>query len=179
MSVDGVGTSTFMLKGRLATIWKIRIGFFERAAVLNAVCIHFSTVDSKQVLRTRSKVMRHSEVRPNELLGSSHTLHSKRWNNLTQGWKSLTTNSTPTISMAEYDITEKMIPFIDKHLAFPVLTHLLETSLFPEEDVRAAQYELAKTTNMVDFTVQLFQQLYPDEDIPQGLPRWPLYRHHC
>ncbi|CAG7846791.1 Eukaryotic translation initiation factor 3 subunit E {ECO:0000255/HAMAP-Rule:MF_03004} Short=eIF3e {ECO:0000255/HAMAP-Rule:MF_03004} [Serendipita indica DSM 11827] len=69
--------------------------------------------------------------------------------------------------MAEYDITEKLIPFIDKHLAFPVLTHLLETALFPEEDVRAAQYELAKTTNMVDFTVQLFQQLYPDEEIPQ------------
>ncbi|CAG8654303.1 4977_t:CDS:2, partial [Acaulospora colombiana] len=39
-------------------------------------------------------------------------------------------------------------------------------SLFPEEDVRFAQYELARGTNMVDFTLDLFQQLYPDEDPP-------------
>lgn len=70
--------------------------------------------------------------------------------------------------MAEYDITQKLIPFIDRHLAFPVLAHLLESSLFPEEDVRSAQYELAKGTNMVDFTLDLFQQLYTDQDPPPG-----------
>ncbi|PVF97805.1 eukaryotic translation initiation factor 3, subunit 6 [Serendipita vermifera] len=68
--------------------------------------------------------------------------------------------------MAEYDITQKLIPFIDRHLAFPILSHLSENSLFPEEDVRFAQYELARGTNMVDFTLDLFQQLYPDQDPP-------------
>jgi translation initiation factor 3 subunit E len=70
--------------------------------------------------------------------------------------------------MAEYDITQKLIPFIDRHLAFPILSHLSEISLFPEEDVRFAQYELARGTNMVDFTLDLFQQLYPDQDPPPG-----------
>jgi hypothetical protein len=80
------------------------------------------------------------------------------------------TNSTwtTTPTMAEYDITQKMIPYIDRHLAFPVLAHLLELSLFPEEDVRFAQYELAKGTNMVDFAIDLFQQLYQDQEPPAG-----------
>jgi translation initiation factor 3 subunit E len=75
--------------------------------------------------------------------------------------------------MAEYDITQKLIPFIDRHLAFPILSHLSEISLFPEEDVRFAQYELARGTNMVDFTLDLFQQLYPDQDPPPGKYRCP------
>jgi hypothetical protein len=75
---------------------------------------------------------------------------------------------TDTLDMAEYDISQKLIPFMDRHLAFPVLAHLSELSLFPEEDVRFAQYELARGTNMVDFTLDLFQQLYPDQDPPPG-----------
>lgn len=70
--------------------------------------------------------------------------------------------------MTEYDISQKLIPYMDRHLAFPVLAHLSELSLFPEEDVRFAQYELARGTNMVDFALDLFQQLYPDQDPPPG-----------
>ncbi|EPQ51138.1 eukaryotic translation initiation factor 3, subunit 6 [Gloeophyllum trabeum ATCC 11539] len=68
--------------------------------------------------------------------------------------------------MAEYDLTNTIVPYLDRHLAFPLLTHLVETGLFPPEDVAAAQYELAKGTNMVDYAVSLFQQLHPDEEVP-------------
>ncbi|KAG8758871.1 eukaryotic translation initiation factor 3 subunit E [Serendipita sp. 396] len=68
--------------------------------------------------------------------------------------------------MAEFDITQRLIPYLDRHLAFPVLAFLLETSLFPDADVRAAQYELARETNMVDFTIELFEQLHSDEEVP-------------
>lgn len=71
--------------------------------------------------------------------------------------------------MAEYDLSKTIIPYLDRHLAFPLLAHLVETSLFPVEQVQAAQYELAKGTNMVDYAVSLFEQLQPDEEIPQGL----------
>ncbi|KZT24640.1 eukaryotic translation initiation factor 3, subunit 6 [Neolentinus lepideus HHB14362 ss-1] len=68
--------------------------------------------------------------------------------------------------MAEYDLTNTIIPYLDRHLAFPLLAHLVDTSLFPVQDVQAAQYELAKGTNMVDYSVSLFQQLHADEEVP-------------
>ncbi|KAH8114411.1 eukaryotic translation initiation factor 3, subunit 6 [Phellopilus nigrolimitatus] len=73
------------------------------------------------------------------------------------------------MTMAEYDLTKTIIPYLDRHLAFPLLAHLTETALFPEDQVRAAQYELAKGTNMVDYSVILFEQLYTGEDIPEEL----------
>ncbi|TFK45350.1 eukaryotic translation initiation factor 3 subunit 6 [Heliocybe sulcata] len=68
--------------------------------------------------------------------------------------------------MAEYDLTNTIIPYLDRHLAFPLLAHLVDTSIFPAEDVTAAQYELAKGTNMVDYAVSLLQQLNPDAEVP-------------
>ena len=35
----------------------------------------------------------------------------------------------------------QVIPYLDCHLAFPLLAHLFETSLFPTNEVIAAQYE--------------------------------------
>jgi hypothetical protein len=70
--------------------------------------------------------------------------------------------------MAEYDLTRTIIPYLDRHLVFPLLTHLLESGLFSTEQVAAAQYELAKGTNMVDYIVSLYEQLNPDSEVPQG-----------
>lgn len=70
--------------------------------------------------------------------------------------------------MAEYDLTKTIIPYCDRHLVFPLLAHLAESELFPVEQVQAAQYELAKETNMVDYAVSLFEQLYPEEEVPAG-----------
>ncbi len=71
--------------------------------------------------------------------------------------------------MAEYDLTQTIIPYCDRHLVFPLLAHLAESDLFPVEQVQTAQYELAKGTNMVDYAVSLFEQLHPDEPIPSGM----------
>jgi len=73
--------------------------------------------------------------------------------------------------MADHDLTKTIIPYLDRHLAFPLLAHLAEISLFPVEEVQVAQYELAKGTNMVDYTVSLFEQLHPDEEIPAEFGR--------
>ncbi|KIK22614.1 hypothetical protein PISMIDRAFT_680018 [Pisolithus microcarpus 441] len=73
--------------------------------------------------------------------------------------------------MAEHDLTKTIIPYLDRHLAFPLLAHLVDSQLFPVEQVQAAQYELAKGTNMVDYAVSLFTQLYPDQEIPEEFSR--------
>lgn len=70
--------------------------------------------------------------------------------------------------MAEYDLTQTIIPYLDRHLAFPLLSHLAETTLFPVEQIIKAQYELTKGTNMVDYSVNLFEQLNPDAEVPAG-----------
>ncbi|PPQ85490.1 hypothetical protein CVT25_006570 [Psilocybe cyanescens] len=68
--------------------------------------------------------------------------------------------------MAEYDLSKTIIPYLDRHLSFPLLAHLGEITLFPPEQVQLAQYELAKGTNMFDYAVSLFEQIYPGKQIP-------------
>ncbi|KXN82040.1 Eukaryotic translation initiation factor 3 subunit E [Leucoagaricus sp. SymC.cos] len=68
--------------------------------------------------------------------------------------------------MAEHDLSKTIIPYLDRHLSFPLLSHLSETQLFPTEEVTQAQYELAKGTNMFDYAVTLFQQIRPDQEVP-------------
>jgi translation initiation factor 3 subunit E len=68
--------------------------------------------------------------------------------------------------MADTDLTKTIIPYLDRHLVFPLLNHLLETSLFPNEDVQRAQYELAKSTNMVDYAVALYGQVNGEDAEP-------------
>ena len=87
-------------------------------------------------------------------------------------------NGQRKAAMAEYDLTRTIIPYLDRHLVFPLLTHLHESGLFSPEQVAGAQYELAKGTNMVDYIVSLYEQLNPDSEVPQGvnlLRLWLLY----
>ena len=83
-------------------------------------------------------------------------------------------SSCDLTSMAEHDLSKTIIPYLDRHLAFPLLAHLVETSLFPVEEVQVAQYDLAKGTNMFDYAATLFKQINPDQETPPGEdhPNW-------
>ena len=70
--------------------------------------------------------------------------------------------------MATYDLSKTIIPYLDRHLVFPLLAHLAEIPIFPKPEVYTAQYELARGTNMFDYAVSLFRKIYPDKDIPPG-----------
>ena len=76
--------------------------------------------------------------------------------------------------MAEHDLTKTVIPYLDRHLSFPLLAHVSELEIFPAEDVTAAQYELAKGTNMVDYAASLFEQLHPGDEPPAGVSLFTL-----
>jgi translation initiation factor 3 subunit E len=77
-------------------------------------------------------------------------------------------SSPPKKIMAEYDLTKTVIPYLDRHLVFPLLAWLVDNTTFPVKEVQIAQYELAKGTNMHDYAVSLFQQIHPDELAPEG-----------
>ncbi len=71
--------------------------------------------------------------------------------------------------MADSDLSKTIIPYLDRHLSFPLLAHLVETGLFSADEVQVAQYELAKGTNMFDYAASLFEQIYPNQEVPKGL----------
>ena len=83
-------------------------------------------------------------------------------------YQNFSSTSTSTTTMAEYDLSKTIIPYLDRHLSFPLLAHLAEISIFPVEEVHVAQYELAKGTNMFDYAVSLFEQIYPGKRTPPG-----------
>ncbi|KAL0576480.1 eukaryotic translation initiation factor 3 subunit E [Marasmius crinis-equi] len=68
--------------------------------------------------------------------------------------------------MTDHDLSKTIIPYLDRHLTFPLLAHLTETGIFPENEVQVAQYELASGTNMFDYAATLFKQIYPDQEVP-------------
>ncbi|WFD22577.1 eukaryotic translation initiation factor 3 subunit E [Malassezia equina] len=71
--------------------------------------------------------------------------------------------------MAEYDLTQKLLAYVDPHLGLRLLSHLSTKHLFDAKDLAKAQYELAKHTSLVDDSLQFHQQAYPGEPVPEAL----------
>ncbi|KAK0554099.1 eukaryotic translation initiation factor 3 subunit E [Tilletia horrida] len=75
------------------------------------------------------------------------------------------------IKMADYDLTSTIVPFIDRHLAVPLLSYLESLDLFRAQDIAKAQYELARGTLMVDYTSTLHEKAFPNQAAPQELQK--------
>ncbi|KAJ1031033.1 hypothetical protein NDA18_002255 [Ustilago nuda] len=74
--------------------------------------------------------------------------------------------------MAEkYDLTQTLLPYLDRHLGLPLLSHLAGSGIFSETDISKAQYELAKNTSMVDYALQLHKQAYPNLPAPAEIKK--------
>lgn len=67
----------------------------------------------------------------------------------------------------EYDLTEKMVPFLDRHLIYPLLESL--DLIYDENTINKMKYSLLKDTNMVKFIRDKFEVLHPGELVPQDL----------
>ncbi|KAI8577715.1 hypothetical protein K450DRAFT_250486 [Umbelopsis ramanniana AG] len=68
---------------------------------------------------------------------------------------------------AKHDLTMRMIPFLDRHLVFPLLDFLTLKEVYPTEDLLKAKHELLSNTNMVDFVLKLYQEIHNTEDVPR------------
>lgn len=66
----------------------------------------------------------------------------------------------------QYDLTETMMPFLDRHLIFHLTDFLSSKELYDEQNLTELKYNLLKDTNMVDYVQNLWQQLHPDADAP-------------
>jgi len=71
--------------------------------------------------------------------------------------------------MAEYDLTPRMAPNLDRHLVFPLLEFLQERQLYDDNHILKAKIGLLNNTNMVDYIMDIHKTLYQTEDVPQDM----------
>ncbi|GMN55419.1 hypothetical protein TIFTF001_024540 [Ficus carica] len=71
--------------------------------------------------------------------------------------------------MADYDLTPRIAPNLDRHLVFPLLEFLQERELYPDEQILKSKIELLNKTNMVDYAMDIHKSLYHTEDVPQDM----------
>lgn len=81
----------------------------------------------------------------------------------------------------QYDLTQTLIPHLDRHLALALLNHLteLDTPLYSIEQLQKAQYELVKGTNMIDYAKQLAEQVKGMEGVDDTMPDFARLREEA
>jgi len=68
--------------------------------------------------------------------------------------------------MADWDLTAKIGPYLDRHLVFPLLEFLTVKEYYDETDLLRGKLDLLSNTSMVDFAMDVHKSLYPDKDVP-------------
>ena len=85
--------------------------------------------------------------------------------------------------MADWDLTSKIGPYLDRHLVFPLLEFLSVKEYYDETDLLRycsqlsfsmpmfprGKLDLLSNTSMVDFAMDVHKSLYPDREVPNTL----------
>lgn len=61
--------------------------------------------------------------------------------------------------LAQYDLTQRMTPFLDRHLVIPLLVFLHEVGIYKQDDITRAEINLLAETNMVDFEQEKYESI--------------------
>eukprot|EP00743_Colponemidia_sp_Colp-15_P000810 GILK01000895.1.p1 GENE.GILK01000895.1~~GILK01000895.1.p1 ORF type:complete len:457 (+),score=91.27 GILK01000895.1:56-1372(+) len=71
--------------------------------------------------------------------------------------------------MAQYDLTKALSPFLDPHMILPLLEHVQQKNVFPENDIIKSRMDLLSSTNMVDFAMDNYKALNPGAEVPKEM----------
>jgi translation initiation factor 3 subunit E len=69
--------------------------------------------------------------------------------------------------MAEYDLTHKLMLFLDIHLVIPLLEFIEPRKIYDESSLAEMQRQVVLKTNMIDSAIET----YPDDNVPSDLLR--------
>lgn len=68
----------------------------------------------------------------------------------------------------EYDLLPKLVPYLDRHLVFPLLEFVSgQDDAESQQEAARAKYELLKHTNMTDYVANLWQEINNSDTIPE------------
>ncbi|XP_074109566.1 eukaryotic translation initiation factor 3 subunit E-like [Cotesia typhae] len=71
--------------------------------------------------------------------------------------------------MAKFDLTLKIIPYLDLHLGFPLLEYIDTKRIYDENELLHAKLGILSKTNMLDYVIDIRKQLYPDQEVSEEL----------
>jgi len=71
--------------------------------------------------------------------------------------------------MATYDLIPTMTKYLDPQLAFALLEFIRARAIYKDNDVLEAQIKLLKATNMVEFTMELYNELHGANSAPKQM----------
>eukprot|EP00127_Corallochytrium_limacisporum_P004677 Clim_evm31s172 gene=Clim_evmTU31s172 len=74
-----------------------------------------------------------------------------------------------TAKMAQYDLTSILAYNLDRHLMVPLLEFLSMQDIYDQKELLKTRLEFLNKTNMVDFSIGVWQQLHETEDVPEDL----------
>ncbi|ODQ60977.1 hypothetical protein WICANDRAFT_61537, partial [Wickerhamomyces anomalus NRRL Y-366-8] len=69
----------------------------------------------------------------------------------------------------KYDLTKKVIPFLDRHLIYPILESLRSEDLYDDKAITQLTFDLFKETNMISFVKEQWKTLNPNAQVPKEL----------
>ncbi len=69
----------------------------------------------------------------------------------------------------KYDLTKKVIPFLDRHLIYPILESLRSEDLYDDKAITQLTFDLFKETNMISFVKEQWKTLNPNAQVPTEL----------
>jgi translation initiation factor 3 subunit E len=67
-----------------------------------------------------------------------------------------------------FDLTERLLPQLDRHLCLPLLDFLDSNGSYEHRDLLHAKLEILKSTNMVTYLAQLDKELDNNQSLQQG-----------
>eukprot|EP00955_Chlamydomonas_euryale_P045156 353077-Chlamydomonas_euryale.AAC.13 len=71
--------------------------------------------------------------------------------------------------MAQYELSQVLSKFMDRHLVFPILEFHQEKGIYDPVDIMKAKLALLQNTNMVDFSMDIYKVLNDSDDVPQQM----------
>ncbi|XP_044735034.1 eukaryotic translation initiation factor 3 subunit E isoform X1 [Chrysoperla carnea] len=71
--------------------------------------------------------------------------------------------------MAKYDLTSRMVQYLDRHLVFPLLEFLSAKEIYDENELLQAKLDILSKTSMVDYAIDIRNQLYPNDPVPEEM----------
>ena len=76
---------------------------------------------------------------------------------------------SPSMAQPNYELSGTLSKFLDRHLVFPILEFHQEKGIYNATDIMQAKLALLKTTNMVDFAMDIQKALTGSEEVPQEM----------